>query len=511
MQKLLRDEIKRLSRRIFKKQQIRNQIIKQHCARIKKRSGNATSHTPYVGKYPTDTFDPRFCARNANILARTIWHKVQKAEYHPEPAVCYHIPKPHGGTREVMAFSIPDAALANVIFKRIMERNINIFSPFSFAYHPQKNLFDAILSIKEYEHGGKLFVIQIDFKKYFDTIPTRYLQDKLKGIPNLILRKTEKYIILQFMYHKFTVYNENNSKVYRRHKGVPQGSSLSLFLANLANHDLDLALTSAAGRFVRYADDVVAVCSNYTNAQHIEQCFFQHCKQSGLQINTEKSPGIAILSAKEQELRTISYFDYLGYRFTPKGLTLPDSAVVRLKKKISRLINLYLLHYIKNSFNKNRCNVGNRYDWDLFGLICELRRCLYGGLKETQLHEFLTNNKYIPRMKGLMGFYCLIEDPTPLKVLDGWMLSTIRRAMRVRNKKLKEQYQWACPTPTDKQLLTGEWLSRDAWREEKSSTREKLEPQIPSLMRAWQAARKYRALFGTQNIEAPKYPVSDAY
>lgn len=88
------------------------------------------------------------------------------------------------------------------------------------------------------------------------------------------------------------------------------------------------------------------------------------------------------------------------------------------------------------------------YDWDLLGLIYEMRRSLYGGLSELELNAFIHDGKRLPKMKGLMGFYCLLEDPTPLKELDGWILNIVRRAMRARNEILHSKYGVNCPLPS---------------------------------------------------------------
>jgi hypothetical protein len=65
----------------------------------------------------------------------------------------------------------------------------------------------------------------------------------------------------------------------------------------------------------------------------------------------KKSPGIAIISNTNQEMRTYAYFDYLGYRFHEDGLTIPDKTILKIKQKISRLVNLYLIYYLGFGFN----------------------------------------------------------------------------------------------------------------------------------------------------------------
>lgn len=503
MQNAIKNEIKRLSKRAFEKTAKSEKLEKQYQERFTKRTGHPAGPSSRRSTGPISRhFDPEYCSRNANFLAKTIWHKVLTNSYEPVPAVCYRLPKPDGSQREVMAFAIPDAALANVVLRRGRGRNLKRLSPSSFAYHPDKNVFDAILTLKEFDHRGKLFAVQIDFEKYFDNIPTPYLKEKLADSGQISLTPHERHIFERFMRHQYAPPDRYlTGHFLRRHKGTPQGSSVSLLLANLANHDLDVELTAAAGRFVRFADDVVALCSDYSQAQVIEKCFFDHCRVSGLKVNSEKSPGIAVIAPRVQEVRTLPHFDYLGYRFTPDGLTAPEKTIRRLKSRVARLTNIYLIHYLKTGFNKSRCSAASPvYDWDLLGLIYELRRSFYGGLAEADIDAFIHGGKRLPKMKGLMGFYCLLDDPAPLREMDGWTLSMVRRATRVRNSILSSKYGTSCPTPSNRELAIGTWLDPAAWRGTPLP-----ETRMPSLMRGWRAARKHFFTFGLEKVEAPRY------
>lgn len=503
MQNALKTEIKRLSRRAFAKAELQASKEEKYRARFEKRTAKTAGvPKPRATAFPHRHFDPKFCARNANFLAKTIWHKVLTKQYEPTPAVNYQIPKPDGSKRSIMAFSIPDAALANIVLKRTRDRNTKRLSPYSYAYHPDKNVFDAILALSDYEAGGKMFAVQIDFEKYFDMIPTGYLTERLEDAGKISLTPHERHIFDRFLRHRhceFQDYSKGNYK--RRHKGTPQGSSVSLLLANIANHELDTALAAKSGKFVRFADDVVALCKTYEQAQLLESCFHDHCSKSGLRINEEKSPGIAIISGNEQELRSYPHFDYLGYRFGNEGLGVPEKVVARIKTRVSRLVNIYLLHYLSEGFKSGRAAIApHAYDWDLLGLVYELRRSLYGGLSEEDLRAFIYEGKMLRKMKGLMGFYCLIDDPGEMRKLDGWMLSVVRRAMVVRNRRLKEKYRQNCPTPTNAQLATGDWLDAKAW-----CGVDLPEARMPSLMRGWRAARKHYYTFGLEKVEAPTY------
>jgi RNA-directed DNA polymerase len=505
MQNAIKVEIKRLCRKIFAKAKAAAKLD----ADYKKKFLTRTDKLGAVPKikpstFPHRHFDPVYCSRNANFLAKTIWHKVLSDAYEPIPAVNHKIPKPDGSKRDIMAFAIPDAALANIILRRTRERNKKRLSPSSYAYHPDKNVFDAILALTEYRPDGNLFAIQIDFEKYFDNIPAWYLNEKIDDEARVSLTPHERYIFRAFMHHKHAtkeLYATSNFS--RRHIGTPQGSSVSLLLANLANHDLDVRLAGVAGKFVRFADDVVALCDNYDDAQILAQCFSRHCQESGLKLNSRKSPGVAIIASIQQEMRTYPSFDYLGYRFSATGLTMPERTIRRLKTRVSRLVNLYLIQYLEHGFNHRRASISpNPFDWDLLGLVYELRRSLYGGLTEADITGYILHGKRLPKMRGLMGFYCLLDDPAPLKELDGWILTTVRRAMAERNKILQSTYNRSTLCPSNASLAIGDWLSLKAWDNRAGDLPE---TRMPSLVRGWRAARKHFFTFGLENVQAPNY------
>lgn len=448
-------------------------------------------------------FDPKHCVRHANIIAKAIWHNVLRKTYSPVPAIRYRVPKPQGGHREIMAFGIPDAALANVLLWRTRERNLKRLSPFSYAYHPDRDVFDAILALKGFMTEQRLFAVQIDFQKYFDTIPTRYMKECIGDRELVAITPHERYILGEFMRHRYANSSDYAAgKFSRRHIGTPQGSSASLLLANLANHALDRALERKSGRFVRYADDVVALCSSYAEAEQIEETFIEHCRDTGLVINEKKSPGIALIGKKEAELRSYLSFDYLGYRFTKGGLKVPDHVRERIIGKISRLTHVHLIHYPnKFGFSTKRCRgSASPYDWDLLALVLELRGYLYGGLEERNISEFLSGGDKLGKMRGLMGFYALLEDVDTLKSLDQWLVVQLRLAMRKRAKLLSTKYSHAGLNPTGEQLILGTWLDKSAWQGGDCP-----DPRLPSFVRGWRAARKYYYTFGLEGVEPPPY------
>jgi RNA-directed DNA polymerase len=114
--------------------------------------------------------DPRYCLKNSEFLARVIWNRIQEGEYEAAPTFQVELPKPNGEKRIIMVFAIPDAAVANVIFAKLRDKNARLFYPFSYAYLRDRGLFDAVIKLRSHLSRGQSYLLEMDFSKYFDTI-----------------------------------------------------------------------------------------------------------------------------------------------------------------------------------------------------------------------------------------------------------------------------------------------------------------------------------------------------
>ncbi|MBY0581868.1 MAG: hypothetical protein K2P68_02980 [Sphingomonas sp.] len=516
MQELIEEAIVRKARSVLRNRRIARASAFKNADRYRKRTGLVpgipSEADPAWWSYHPH-FDPAYCVRHARFLSRTIWRKLQDNLYHPVPAIQFDLPKPDGSSRKVMAFAIPDSALANVIHRKATKRNLNLFSRLSYAYRPDQNVFDAILNLSRSLDAPKSYVIQYDFSKYFDTIDHSYIRKVLFERQSFLLPEAERNAINAFLEHEYAhikTYNDNVFDV--RQEGVPQGSSLSLFLSNAAAHELDLALEKLNGTFVRFADDVVAVAHSFSDALAISGAFRTHCKSAGLGINYNKSPGILLFGGTPErerrtfvidtddgdQLTTISNIDYLGHSITTDGVEIPVKSIKRIKARISSMIHKHLFLYRRGTggaFNPTRVGPGFG-DWDLVTCINEIRKYMYGGLRESHIAGFLNDDAKPPFMRGLMGFLPLITNPQQLMALDGWLLSVIRRAQRERVRVLASSFGVPTPRLSKDQVITGGWYDYPLITNDAS---------LPSFVRAWRASRKYYRRYGLAGIEPPRY------
>ncbi|MCW2362668.1 MULTISPECIES: reverse transcriptase domain-containing protein [Sphingobium] len=512
MWQILEKEIERKARNILAKERRSEASAKKHSERFTHRTGIVSIPSPYRRPSYWDYdkhFDPIYCIDHARFLAKRIWSKINSKQYEPKPAILFEIDKPDGGSREIMSFAIPDSAVANVFHRRITDRNKGIFSAYSFAYRPDKTVIEAIIHLNRMMQPSKTFILKYDYSKYFDTIDHDYLK-KLIDKQNFVITNAERIAISAFLKHRYAEYPSWQTMQYRKRTlGVPQGSSLSLFLSNIAAHELDMTLERLKGWFVRFADDVIAVAHSYSDARNIELEFRSHCERSGVKINLEKSSGITLLEKRSSDdrrqffldvddgshLKKISHVDFLGHQVSSDEINLTRKAIKRIKRKISQIIYIHLLQYSNQGHPINPDRIGGDHlDWDLITCINEIRIYIYGGLKERDLDKFIEEDQKLPIVRGLMAFYPLITHVEKLAALDGWLVNVVSRAVRERNKAILGQ--GLDPYVLNVQsLLAGSWYGSDIPNESR----------MPSFVKGWRAARKFYKRYGLSEVRAPSY------
>ncbi len=512
MWQVIEREIERKARNVLAKQRREDAAARKHAQRFSVRTGESSLAAAYRRPPYWDFdkhFDPVYCITHARFLAKRVWSKIQSGLYEPKPAILFEIDKPGGGTREIMSFAIPDSAVANVFHRRLTRRNGSLFSAYSFAYRPDKTIFDAIIHLQRMMQPPKTYVLQYDYRKYFDTIDHRYLR-KLIEKQGFVITGAERNVIEAFLGHKYATYPSWQTMNFDiRRKGVPQGSSISLFLSNIAAHELDMGLERLNGSFVRFADDVIAVAHYFSDARAIELEFRLHCERSGVKINFEKSSGISLMDKRNSDdartffldkddggdLNKKDHVDFLGHNVAPDEINLTAKAMKRFKRRISEIIYIHLLLYPRRGHDINPSRLGaGHIDWDLVTCLNEIRRYIYGGLKESDLSRFLDSDVKLPIVRGLMAFYPLVTNIARFVELDGWLKNVLMRALRERNRLIQSQ---SLPTYQigENELIDGSWHQSDVPNE----------TNLPSFVRGWRAARKFYKRYGLSEIKAPSY------
>lgn len=364
-------------------------------------------------------FDPFYCKRKAKAIARSMAKRIKSGVYVPHAPHQKQIPKSSGGTRTLHVYQIPDAAVSKIVYSRLLAKNKHRFSSFAYAYRDDRNVHFAIQDMYvDLAKRDRAFVAEFDFSDFFGKIDHSFLMGEL-GKHGLLLSAQDLRIIKAFL---------------KGRTGIPQGTSVSLFLANVACFELDRQLERLGVKFARYADDTVICSPSYEATCAAVQALFDFSEKSKVPINFKKSAGVHLLSSRPEnaEIRAKPSFDFLGYAVGPGGLSIKKASVLKIKKEISYLLYRNLIQPLKVPALAGISIPSGGKDEGLLTAMMQIRRYVCGGLYKAALRRYTFGHSGQLRFKGAMSFYPLVDDLAQLKALDGWLVSTIFRALRLR-------------------------------------------------------------------------------
>jgi len=369
--------------------------------------------------------DPFYVHRRARIIARSVSKKIVAGTYAPNSPFVKPVAKKGGGTRDVSIYQIPDAAVSKLIYSSLLAKNKHRFSSFSYAYRNDRNVHFAIQDIAiDLNDTSRTFVAEFDFSDFFGSISHQYLTAQFDR-NGFLIGRDERQVIQAFLKSYGDV-------------GIPQGTSVSLFLANMVCWELDKKLERCGVKFARYADDTVIWSPDYSSICESFSCIDDFSKKAGVKINIAKSAGISLLKkpGMSAEMHAKDHFDFLGYSLSPGRVSIKDAVLRKIKSEISYILSKHLLQPLRSKPLRAVIIPANHRDPSLVAAMSEIRRYLYGSLSSEQIFNYISGRTQRIYFKGLMSYYPLINDLKQLKDLDGWLVATIFHAVRERGKLL---------------------------------------------------------------------------
>jgi RNA-directed DNA polymerase len=243
-------------------------------------------------------------AKDADERLKKLSEALRTGTYKPLPVRRTYIPKPD--SREQRPLGIPtiidrivQTALRNVI-EPIFERE---FDPGSYGFRPKRGCQDALGEIERLLAAGYVNVVDVDLRKYFDSIPHQGLMNEVaKRIADgRVLDLIEAYL------HQGVL---EEMKLWMPEAGTPQGAVISPLLANVYLHPVDVAMRQSGYALIRYADDIVVMCRTQEEAEAALVKLKELLEVRGLQLHPDKTR-LAHLMVKPG-------FQFLGYVFYDK-------------------------------------------------------------------------------------------------------------------------------------------------------------------------------------------------
>jgi RNA-directed DNA polymerase len=428
--------------------------LNDHIERKTRREGRLatkTIHRPFwwAVAAPFNPFKVR-AAKKLKAYSYSLAEKLRTRKYQPRPALIRYIAKEDGSRRKLNVFQLPDAAISTLTYKSLLHKNLARLSGYAYAYREDRTPHDAVNEIySEWKGLDRVYVAEYDFSKFFDEISHAYLWSVLDK-HEFIISPSERHVIQEFLNSTAAESADYPNNGRRRDRGIPQGTSISLFLANIACWELDRRLERLGVGFARYADDTLIWCTRYEGVTSAYDAIDECASRMGVELNRDKSAGISLLSrVGVPEMNVKNGIDYLGYRVALDRISISPKKVRKIKGRISFLIYQNLIQPLtqKKIFNSGRLTF--MVDLDYLTAVRQVRYYLYGGLSEDKLSQYVDGRISDLNFRGVMSYYPIVNDIEQLAKLDGWLAYTFRQALRLRARLWQKNDGTELPGPSD--------------------------------------------------------------
>jgi len=251
-----------------------------------------------------------------------ILDKLMTGQYQSAAIRAVQIPKASGGIRTLGIPTVQDRLIQQAIHQVLSEELDPWMSEHSYGFRPNRSAHDAVTAARAHVAQGKVWVVDIDLKSFFDQVN----HDRLMSLLGKHIRD-KRVLALIGRYLRAPLRQADGTQA-RRTRGTPQGGPLSPLLANLYLDPLDKELEKRGIAFVRYADDIALFLSSERAAQRVLESLKDWLrKHLELEVNEDKS---GTGPSHNSQL--------LGFRIHASGdVSIAPKALQKLKESVRQL------------------------------------------------------------------------------------------------------------------------------------------------------------------------------
>jgi len=254
---------------------------------------------------------------DANLTS--LLNRAKSGNYFAPPVRRIYIPKGNkrDDKRPIGIPTFEDKVLQRAVVMLLEPIYEQDFLECSYGFRRGRSAHDAVSAVQKYliqTKGG--WVLDVDLRKFFDTLKHSYLRDllQIRVRDGVVKRLIGKWLSAGVM--------EANNNISRQDVGCPQGGVVSPILSNLyLHHVLDVWFHEMVkprlkgdSFLIRFADDFLIVCKRKDDAKSILNVIPKRFAKYGLAINQEKTKMVDFRLNPSRSDYPKS-FDFLGFTF----------------------------------------------------------------------------------------------------------------------------------------------------------------------------------------------------
>jgi group II intron reverse transcriptase/maturase len=225
----------------------------------------------------------------ANLL--DLFERIKSGRYHAPPVRRAYIPKADGTQRMLGIPTFEDKVAQRAVTMMLEAVYEQDFLPCSYGFRPGRSAHQALRTLQNVLWAKQLhWVVDIDIRKYFDSIPHSHLRAFLdqRVTDGVIRRMIDKWLNAGAV---------EDGLLHRTTEGSPQGGVISPCLSNVFLHYVldEWFETEVKPRLygesllVRFADDAIMAFDNIVDAQRILAVLGKRLERFGLTLHPDKT------------------------------------------------------------------------------------------------------------------------------------------------------------------------------------------------------------------------------
>jgi group II intron reverse transcriptase/maturase len=260
-------------------------------------------------------------AANLEQNLRSLIERIKLGSYQAPPTRRHYIPKSDGTQRGLGIPCFEDKVAQRAIVMLLEPIYEQEFMDCSYGFRPGRSAHQALRAVYQgiMEQGGR-WVLDVDIRKYFDSIPFAELRGILgQRVTDGVVRKMiDKWLKAGVL---------DDGRLYYPDSGTPQGGVLSPLLSNIYLHQvLDRWFAvevqprlRGPSTLIRYCDDFVMLFAYKDDAERVLAVLGKRLGKYGLQLHPDKTRLVdfryrpAARQEVTEDAKLATSFNFLGF------------------------------------------------------------------------------------------------------------------------------------------------------------------------------------------------------